>query len=316
MVGRLDVKGYKALREVSVPFTPFTLFIGPNGCGKSSLLEALQLLQNDAPSDLDVSQRSVGVSSQDWEIVAHLEPPGHPTDRMVKNYSGVASDLPLLPSLRVRSYSFNANKIALPCQIAIGVRLGPEGEGLAACWDQLRDQQPEQFELLTKAVREVLPEYDRLLLKTVGQGTKVFELRTLEGGHAIPAHQLSHGTRLALALLTLNYLPERPDILCLEEPDQGLHPRLLRDVQDVLYRLSYPEDGRRPVQVVATTHNPYFLELFRDHPEEVVIGSKQGLGASFSRLLDLPNAEEILQDTALGECWYSGLLGGVPLPVL
>jgi len=105
---------------------------------------------------------------------------------------------------------------------------------------------------------------------------------------------------------------QRPDILCLEEPDHGLHPRPLRDVRDALYRLSYPRDSSNAIQVVATTHNPYFLELFQDHPQEVVIASKVGLGASFTRLSDMPNSAEIIADAPLGDCWYSGLLGGVP----
>ncbi|PYT10092.1 MAG: ATPase, partial [Acidobacteria bacterium] len=95
-----------------------------------------------------------------------------------------------------------------------------------------------------------------------------------EGHFQIPATELSQGTLLALAILTLTYIPNPPSIVCLEEPDRGIHPRLLRDVRDALYRLSYPEnygERRDPVQVIATTHSPYLLDLFKDHPEEVVI---------------------------------------------
>ncbi len=101
----------------------------------------------------------------------------------------------------------------------------------------------------------------------------------------------------------------------LEEPDHGLHPRLLRDVRDALYRLAYPEgsqEKREPVQVIATTHNPYFLDLFREHPDEIVIAEKVGLEAKFSRLSDRTDLEEILGDAPLSEVWYSGVLGGVP----
>jgi predicted ATPase len=120
---------------------------------------------------------------------------------------------------------------------------------------------------------------------------------------------------MALVLLTISSLPEPPSIVCLEEPDRGLHPRLLRDVRDAVYRLAYPEgahDKREPVQVIATTHNPYFLDLFREHPEEIVIAEKVGLDATFSRLSDRSDLEEILGDAMLSEVWYSGVLGGVP----
>ena len=104
-------------------------------------------------------------------------------------------------------------------------------------------------------------------------------------------------------------------MVCLEEADRGIHPRLLRAVRDALYRLGYPaESGRQraAVQIVATTQSPYFLDLFRDHPEEVVIASKKGRSATFARLSDLPNAREIIAGSSLGDLWFSGILGGVP----
>jgi len=58
---------------------------------------------------------------------------------------------------------------------------------------------------------------------------------------------------------------------------------------------------RTPVQVIATTHNPYFLDLFRDHPDEIVIAEKVGLDAKFSRLSDRADLEEILGDGDYGE---------------
>jgi hypothetical protein len=161
-----------------------------------------------------------------------------------------------------------------------------------------------------------LPEFDQILFDTLGGGVRAFRLRTRQGHYAIPASDLSQGTLLALAILTLPYLPNPPSMVCFEEPDRGIHPRLLCDVQDALYRLSYPEsfgETRPPVQVLATTHSPYFLDLHRDHPEEVVIANRIGQEARFERLSDRRDLEEILGDAPLSEVWYSGILGGVPV---
>ena len=86
-------------------------------------------------------------------------------------------------------------------------------------------------------------------------------------------------------------------------------------VRDALYRLCQPADsGRRreAAQIVATTHSPFLLDLFRDHPEEIVIASKEGRSATFARLGDRPDANEILAEGPLGDLWFSGILGGVP----
>ncbi|MGH9798873.1 MAG: AAA family ATPase, partial [Blastocatellia bacterium] len=70
---------------------------------------------------------------------------------------------------------------------------------------------------------------------------------------------------------------------------------------------------RPPVQVIATTHSPYLLDLYRDHPEEIVLANKTEEGVSFERLSEQPYIEEILRDSHLGEIWYTGILGGIPL---
>jgi predicted ATPase len=126
---------------------------------------------------------------------------------------------------------------------------------------------------------------------------------------------LSQGTLLTLAILTLAYLPAPPPFVCIEEPDRGIHPRLLRDIKDALYRLSYPQavgEQRAPVQVIVTTHSPYLLDLFRDHPEEIIVAEKHALDAVLVPLAVHPKLYEILEGAHLGAVWYSGILGGVP----
>ena len=79
--------------------------------------------------------------------------------------------------------------------------------------------------------------------------------------------------------------------------------------------LSYPESfgsKRQAVQIVTTTHSPYFIDLFRDHPEEVVISQKHGRAAKFERLSDRKDLKELLREGSLGDMWFSGILGGVP----
>jgi hypothetical protein len=54
------------------------------------------------------------------------------------------------------------------------------------------------------------------------------------------------------------------------------------------------------------------LELFKDHPEEVVLAHKRGNAATFERLSERADIRELLRETNLGDLWYSGILGGVP----
>ena len=45
---QIQVKGYKSLADVSLDLHPLTVMIGPNGCGKTSLLEVFQLVREPA----------------------------------------------------------------------------------------------------------------------------------------------------------------------------------------------------------------------------------------------------------------------------
>jgi predicted ATPase len=222
-----------------------------------------------------------------------------------------AENFAVLTSAKV--FSLTPSDIMARVPLKKTLALEATGRGLALVLTELSDHFPERFSQLNEELHRWMPQYGRILLDTPRDGERAFLLR--QGQHRIPAASLSHGALLAVALLTLCYLPEPPAILGLEEPDRGIHPRLLRDVVDALNRLAYPQnfgEDRKPVQVIVTTHSPYLVDLFRDHPEDIVIAQRTGDSATFSRLVDQPHIDEILRDAHLGEAWYSGVLGGVP----
>lgn len=336
MIESVQFRNLKALRDTTLPLGRFTLIIGPNGSGKSTALQALQAAGVMAALDFNRIASSGLAVDNSTTVEVGL--------RWGKPYEGVmtyarwrkggrnqfhtdfkpGSSPDVIETLNqhltnilsaIRIYSFDAPSIAAPTSLEPHMTLQSNGRNLAVVLDQLRDHEPERFEKLNAEMGRWLPEFDRILFDTPAANQRSFLLRTREGQHKIPATELSQGMLIALAILTLAYIPDPPPIICLEEPDRGIHPRLLRDIQDAIYRLTYPEDHgekRDPVQVIATTHSPYFLDLFKDHPEEVVIADKLGLDVRFERLSDRPDIDEILGDTQLGDAWYSGVLGGVP----
>lgn len=329
MIESIEFENFKVLRKATLPLKPFTLIVGPNGSGKSTALQALLALRapNQWPYAPSLSPEGTG-SPRSVRLTfcwaKHLG--SHRTivewpdasirwERAGKQLTGPQISGLTQKANKTRIFSLNAEAIAAPVQLAPRIQLKPDGANLAGVLDRLRDQHPARFDALNDRLSAWLPEFDRVLFDTPDTGKRAFMLRTAQGGHPIGAPDLSQGTLLALAILTIAYLPDPPPLIGLEEPDRGIHPRLLRDVRDALYRLSYPDsfgEDREPVQVIATTHSPYFLDLFKDHPEEVVIAHKQGQEATFTRLTDLPDYQEILADSHLGDAWYSGVLGGIP----
>ena len=318
MFDSIEFHNFKILQNATLPLAPFTLIVGPNGSGKSTALQALQSLKQRGPQEAKKFV-TVGLKATDNRDVEITLQWSDLYDNVVTNglWCGDRWDWSSFPRLllRTRVYSLDASAIIKPVELRPAAELSSNGNNLAGVMDSLRDKEPERFEALNDEFGRWLPEFDRILFETPKTGHRAFSLRTRKGHHALPARDLSQGTVLALAILTLAYLPAPPPLIGIEEPERGVHPRLLRHIQTALYRLSYPKqfgEDRRPVQVIATTHSPYFLDLYKDHPEEIVIAQKTDDGAQFERLSDQPHIMEVLDDAPLGEVWYSGILGGVP----
>lgn len=330
MIKSVHYYNFKSIRRATLPLGRFTLIVGANGSGKSSAMEAFDfvLQRNAGPFERYISvefrelkEATVSIRmiwSEDaieYEGGLELEKKGNSTlvKRLNENSVYVHSLNQALWGFRI--FAFDAEKLSAPVDTNPNPELGSDGSNLAAVLDALRDSHPEKFEELNKEFHRCLPEFDRILFRTPERGKKIFMVRSTVGKYVFNAHDLSQGVLFTLAFLTLAYLPKPPSIVCFEEPDRGIHPRLLIDIRDAMYRLAFPEnygETRKPVQVIATTHSPYLLDLYKEHPEQIVIAHKNEHGTQFERLSDKPHLSEILEGAPLGEVWYSGVLGGVP----
>ncbi|MDD3179676.1 MAG: AAA family ATPase [Opitutaceae bacterium] len=331
MIAAVRFKNFKALRSAAVRLESFNLIIGPNGSGKTSLIQALLSLRTLA---LSVDQPREGRTARAGgpEIDYQFSPPfADFTVRMrcvaemvcdvlrVEHPSGPAGDAKwadLRSRLRrIRAFLFDHHAMAAPAAVKEGGELSSNAGNLAAVLAARREKTPAAYVRLVEEFRRIMPEFAELSFREAGPGHVELILKDSQYGDLIPADSLSQGVLNLLAVLTLSFAPEPPSIVCLEEADRGIHPRLLREVRDALYRLSNPrdfEEPRGPVQVIVTTHSPYLLDLFRDHPEEVVLANKEGRTATFERLADRPDLLELMKEANLGDLWYSGILGGVP----
>jgi predicted ATPase len=332
MIAAVRFKNFKALRATAVRLAPFNLLLGPNGSGKTSLIQSLLRLRTlagladvDAP---DLKATTPGGPEIEFSFAAPYADIrvalGCSTDELICNLlvldappGAEARRAELRAKLRsIRAYLFDHYAMAVPARAGDGAELASNGGNLAAVLAGWRATHPESFAALQAEFVRLLPEFAALELRPREGGLVELGARLVaEGGHFVAAENLSQGTLYQLAILVLAFMPQPPAVICLEEVDRGLHPRTFREVRDALYRLSYPQEtgmARAPVQVITTTHSPYFLDQFREHPEEVIIASKHGAAATFERLSDRTDILDLMKETHLGDLWYSGILGGVP----
>lgn len=325
MIASIAFRRFKALRNTQIALRPFNLVIGPNGSGKTSLIEAILRLRTLSwlgPGDPEAERSGEGP-----EIEFHFSPPhdgmmvrlGCVSDTVCDwlqvEPAGAAGWAALREEIAgARCFAFEHEAMASPSPRDSGAELVKDGGNVAAVLARMREKQPDSFSQLTAELLRMMPEFTSLELVGHAQDQVGVGLRLAEGG-LLAADELSQGMTFLMAILALAFEAAPPPVVCIEEVDRGIHPRTLREIRDALYRLSYPESfgmKRRPVQVVATTHSPYLIDLFRDHPEEVVISQKRGRAAHFERLSDRKDLPELLKEGSLGDMWFSGILGGVP----
>lgn len=124
-----------------------------------------------------------------------------------------------------------------------------------------------------------------------------------EGEFSIPATRLSDGTLRYLCLLAILCDPEPPSIVCIEEPELGLHPDILPNLADLLVAAS------ERTQLIVTTHSDVLVDALTERPEAIVICEKREGKTTLKRL----RKEELanwLKNYRLGELWSRGFIGG------
>lgn len=95
---------------------------------------------------------------------------------------------------------------------------------------------------------------------------KLLTLRVKErSGTTVPARSLSDGTLRFLALAVLSEDPETQGLICMEEPENGIHPAKIPAMVDLLKAIAVdpnlPPDIDNPLrQVIIATHSPLLVE--------------------------------------------------------
>lgn len=121
--------------------------------------------------------------------------------------------------------------------------------------------------------------------------------------HPITSVRLSDGTLRYLCLLALLCHPNPPPLLCIEEPEIGLHPDVLPIVAELLVEAS------KRTQLIVTTHSDMLVSALSDTPESVLVCERLKSGTRLKRL-DRGRLEEWLEKYSLGELWLMGEIGG------
>ncbi len=178
-------------------------------------------------------------------------------------------------------------------------QLRPDARNLALVLNEIEHRRGKELDAL---VERFLPRFQRLSTRILG-GTVQFYLHEKGLDQPVPATRLSDGTIRFLAILAALLAPTPPRLLCIEEPEMGLHP----DAMALLAEMFVEASSR--MQLVITTHSDVLVSALTEHVDSVVVCENLGNGTTLNRL-EPEKLSFWLDKYRLGELWRIGEIGG------
>lgn len=135
--------------------------------------------------------------------------------------------------------------------------LHEDAGNLSAVLFNLMTEHAESFEELKAVIKLAIPGFKNLNVKARGGPGEViafWQEKNIDTDLSLA--DLSDGTLRFIAWATLCVMPSPPTLICIDEPDQGVHPRTLPILAGLF------EKAAQRTQVILATHSSYFLTQF------------------------------------------------------
>ncbi len=270
-----------------------------------------------------IEYESLRLNKEEYYSVVATEPNGYGTVKYIPGYKMVGQDadakgaitaqanygteyvtqllaavrLPFrsLPLIRFADYVFgwqfislNAHDMGLPIaqsRTQQFIRLDWQGRNIAEVLRELSEK-PEFLDTVVQKMKYVLPYLSDVQAKVKSELQRTVELQMKEENVKlpIPGWLFSAGTLRILALLTVFNNPNPPTMVMIDEVENGLDPRTISLLLDEIKMGLYA----RKIQVMATSHSPYFLDLLE--LRHIVVTERLEKGVQFTR----PDSDETL----------------------
>ena len=269
-------------------------------------------------------------ASYEWEddFLRWLPTASWKADQDNGKVEGESSSLSKVPYPIIRSLRYTVHLKLVASDLtkaaysdAIEPRLDFDSSLLAPTLDYIRAEEPDTFQTLQEMLQRIVPGVRKIGVRRAKvpvnrqrsievDGKSIFyeESQEMIGqevvldmntGERIPSHAISEGTMLTLGLLTVLMNPKQPNLVLLDDIEQGLHPKAQRDLMTVFKEII---QANPHLQIIFSTHSPYIVDELTPSQVHVLSNTKSGFTRS-KRLDEHPDVEWAKQTLTTGEFW-------------
>lgn len=294
MISKVKIRDFRALRGIDVHLRPLTVLLGPNDSGKTSFLEAIHRGINDAFGHEDF-WRFEGGHAPNVTKPPNVElktDTGMPFVGGVELFKLPSEGIPM-ESVGVADYPGQG---APPLEVT--------GANLAAFLDYLLRKDRRRFDQIQQALRERIPGLEEISITTPSADRRAVTL-TIDGSFEIAGKRLSTGVRMMFFFVALAHHPNPPALVLLEEPENGVHPKRLKDIVELLRGMTEGKPSGHETQIILTTHSPYLLDHIRPPRDQVIVFHREADGRRVASEADETRLKAFLDEFMLGEVWFN-----------
>lgn len=176
-------------------------------------------------------------------------------------------------------------------------RLSQTGDNLPNVIQYLREQHPDQLQKILGMLSSRVPQLEEVKAEETVDGRLVLQFRDAPFEQPVLSRYASDGTLKMLAYLTVLHDPDPSRLIGIEEPENQLHPRLLRGLAEECRHAS------ARTQLMVTSHSPDFVDGLK--PEELWVLYRENDGYTRARRASsMPRIKEFMEHGALlGNLW-------------
>jgi len=182
-------------------------------------------------------------------------------------------------------------------------KLRPDGSNLVSLLQKIKNNHTLEFEKIEEAFSQINPHFKSIDFDYLGSKFQLV-IREKNLSKTITAEHISDGTLRFLLLLSILYNPERGNLVCLDEPETGLHPDMIRTIAKAIKYAAF-----NGTQIILATHSPLLLNHFQ--VDDILIFEKDKNNETVVSTKDEDDFKDWSNQYQTGQLWVNGKLGGV-----